>query len=89
MENLHTEDEQIKAVFANPTLILAAAYDGDDTELTAAGVIAHPTSKALIEPRSVRRMFDIAYSGAPPSRSDRAFIRAVAHFILIMDGARS
>lgn len=85
MQNVHTTDEEIKAAFADPTVILAAAYDGNDTELTAAAIVAHPLSAELIERRSVKRLSDIGFKSALPSRTDHAFIRAVALFILIME----
>lgn len=89
MENLHTDDDRIKAVFANPTVVLAAAYDANDTALTAAAIVAHPRSTWLIERRSVKRMFDIAYKQALPSRTDHAFIRAVGLFILLTQQVRA
>jgi hypothetical protein len=70
------------------TQILAGAFDAHNTALTAAAVLAHPYS-TMLDPRTVRRFYQIGHMKALPAPMDVRFVRAVAESFIAMDEVRA
>lgn len=70
----------IKAL-PDPVPLLAAAYDGDDSEAMALAILAHPAS-ALLGQSTVHRLWRIGFEHAPAAPTEAKSIRAIARAII-------
>lgn len=89
MRKLANKRAKIKASRVDVTAILRAAYDGKHTTDMCAAVLAHPLSAVLLEKRSVKRLFAIAYKGAPYCPTDVEMVNVLALGFLHIEEART